>query len=399
MKKIFFLAFMFLFLTKIEAQWQKTNCPDINSINSVALRGDSIFAGTVDNMYLTTDRGANWNILYNGLPYLGNFFSTLVKGSGIFVGTDEGVYISTNNADTFALVNSCSCPNVLKIQLHGSDIYVITSGMNRGIFRSPDNGISWTKLSNNLPLDVYDIYCISFLGNDMLLGTDAGFLISGNDGLTWTPLNNGLPGYKVHVIGVIGTILFAGTENGVYRSVDTAATWISASVGLPNNYWVGSILTIANKLIVGGPYGGGCYVSDNNGDTWLDNSIGLSSMQTLAFAYTADTIYVGTGAVPTFYTGGLYKRPLSELVSVPEIEGISDFKVFPNPTEALLNITGSDLISGYDFSILNIRGQLLLKGKVRSVQAQIDLGSFPAGIYFLKLEDDKGMVVKKIIKY
>jgi hypothetical protein len=399
MKKIFFLAFMFLFLAKIEAQWQKTNCPDINSINSVALKGDSIFAGTVDNMYLTTDRGANWNILYNGLPYLGNFFSTLVKGSRIFVGTDDGVYISTNNADTFALASTCSCPNVLQIILHGSDIYVITGGLSRGIFRSPDNGLSWTKLSNNLPLDVYNIYCLSFLGNEMLLGTDAGFLISANDGLTWTPLNNGLPGFKVHSIGVNGTVLFAGTENGVYRSVDTAANWTSASAGLPNNYWVGSILTIANRLIIGGPYGGGCYVSNNNGDTWLDSSSGLSSMQTLAFAYTADTMYAATGAVPTFYTGGLYKRPLSELVSLPEKEGISDFEIFPNPTEALLNITGSGLVSGYDFSISNISGQLLLKGKVKSVQAQIDLERFPAGIYFLKLEDDKGRVVKKVILY
>lgn len=399
MKKIFFLAFVLLFLTKTEAQWQKTNCPDINSIYSVALKGNFIFAGTADNMFLTPDRGNNWNISYNGLPYLGNFFSTLVKGSIIFVGTDDGVYISTNNADTFALASNCSCPNVIQMLFHGSDIYVITSGLNKGIFRSPDNGISWTKLSNNLPMDVYNIYCISFNGNDILLGTDAGFLISANDGLTWTPKNNGLPGFRVHSIGVNGTVLFAGTESGIYRSLDTAANWTSASAGLPNNYWVGSILTIANRLVIGGPYGGGCYVSDNNGDTWLDNSNGLSSMQTLAFEYTADTIYVGTGAVPTFYTGGLYKRPLSELVSLPEKEGINDFEVFPNPTEAILNISGSYLVRGYDFSISNINGQLLLDGKVKKMQTQIDLSSYPAGIYFLKLEGEKDRVVKKIIKY
>lgn len=399
MKKILLLVIIVLFLTEVKGQWLKTNCPDNSSILSVVLKGDSIFAGTVEFMYLSTDKGNTWSTLFNGLPYFGHFRSALVKDSNIFIGTGNGVYLSINNADTFVLVANCSCPNVSQIVSNGNDVYVITSGLNKGIFRSSDYGLTWTILSNNLPLDVSGINDISFFGNKILLGTNAGLLITANDGLTWTYMNQGLPGLNIHSVCVNGNVFLAGTEYGVYRSGDNDTNWVFASNGLPVNYWAGSILIINNKLLVGGPYGGGCYISDNNGDSWINASNGLNSLQTLVFAHSEDTMYVGTGAVSGFYTGGLYKRPLSELVNTHECEDLSEIQLYPNPTNALVFLSLKEIDDESGISIFDISGQFISKKQIKSTETSINLRSLSPGIYFLKICTKKGTITKKIIRY
>jgi hypothetical protein len=67
------------------------------------------------------------------------------------------------------------------------------------------------------------------------------------------------------------------------------------------------------------------------------------------------------------------------------------FKVFPNPTENYIRISG--VKNEQNFKIYNLLGRLVKKGKVYN-DDQIDISSFDNGMYLLKL--DSGKVIKVI---
>ena len=97
MKKIFTttMLLIFLFLSNTaNAQWVQTNGPFGGTINSLAVSGTNIFAGTLDGVFLSTDNGSNWIGVNNGLSST-VVLSLLVSGTNIFAGTlDGGVFTS-----------------------------------------------------------------------------------------------------------------------------------------------------------------------------------------------------------------------------------------------------------------------------------------------------------------
>ena len=70
-----------------------------------------------------------------------------------------------------------------------------------------------------------------------------------------------------------------------------------------------------------------------------------------------------------------------------------DFKVFPNPTDGLLNLSNADFESIQIFDAF---------GNSRAInftnRNQIDLKSFPIGVYFLKIESKGKTILKKVVK-
>jgi Secretion system C-terminal sorting domain len=49
-------------------------------------------------------------------------------------------------------------------------------------------------------------------------------------------------------------------------------------------------------------------------------------------------------------------------------------------------------------TILNSYGDIIFKSEILNSKFEIDISSYPAGIYFVKVNEDYKMAVKKIIK-
>lgn len=82
-------------------------------------------------------------------------------------------------------------------------------------------------------------------------------------------------------------------------------------------------------------------------------------------------------------------------IGIDENELNNQVKVFPNPTKGIVNITSKDLhIEG--MSICNVLGQQVYFSSL--FQEQIDISSFPEGLYILTLKTNKGSVRKKMKK-
>ncbi len=71
----------------------------------------------------------------------------------------------------------------------------------------------------------------------MFAGTlNSGIFRSTNQGQSWTQVNTGLTTLDVRALAVIGGHFFAGTRGGggVFRSTDSGQSWIPVNTGVTN---------------------------------------------------------------------------------------------------------------------------------------------------------------------
>ncbi|PCJ26368.1 MAG: hypothetical protein COA97_06190 [Flavobacteriales bacterium] len=84
-------------------------------------------------------------------------------------------------------------------------------------------------------------------------------------------------------------------------------------------------------------------------------------------------------------------------VGIEELPTTS-ISIYPNPTTGQLSISFEEG-TARAISISNSLGQLLLSDKIKATnQVSLDLSTYPTGIYFLQLEVDGQMIIKKIVK-
>lgn len=74
---------------------------------------------------------------------------------------------------------------------------------------------------------------MAFSGTSPFAGVSgAGVFRSTDNGSSWTAVNSGMPSGEVGALAVSGTSLFAGTVWGVFRSTDDGASWTAVNTGL-----------------------------------------------------------------------------------------------------------------------------------------------------------------------
>ena len=81
-------------------------------------------------------------------------------------------------------------------------------------------------------------------------------------------------------------------------------------------------------------------------------------------------------------------------LSVEELE-ILKFTMYPNPVNEMLTIDINDVVN---YSLINLNGQILKKGDLKENENTLNVSNLSAGLYFLKIKTDGGMVTKKLIK-
>lgn len=75
------------------------------------------------------------------------------------------------------------------------------------------------------------------------------------------------------------------------------------------------------------------------------------------------------------------------------------FSVKSNPVEKklIVIIRGKKEFGSFNTDILNLNGQILLQQTINQFQTEIDIHSLSNGIYFLKLNTNKGIIMKKFV--
>jgi photosystem II stability/assembly factor-like uncharacterized protein len=197
---------------------------------------------------------------------------------------------------------------VLTFTLNDNLIFAGTG--EHGVFRSIDNGVSWTSSSFYQPVS-----CLALSGSTVIAGTNGkGVYRSIDAGTHWSPVDSGLhANSKVLSLAVSGKNIFAGTDSGgIFLSTDNGTSWKAASTGLPANAKVSS-LAASGSNIFAGTYGAGAFLSTNIGTSWAAINSGLPNDKYVNFlAVSGSNIYAGTyGGVFLSTNNGIGWTPIT----------------------------------------------------------------------------------------
>jgi photosystem II stability/assembly factor-like uncharacterized protein len=191
------------------------------SILSLAISGDVIYAGTFIGLYVSRDAGAKWvrtgeDLFANwveGVAASGNLAYAAVKSGSFFGGSS--LYRSEDAGKTWsAAVWPGSGREIDGIRFLGDRLFVAsTSGMNY----SPDKGTTWTTS----PAQAIAFSTESFFSSVLDYSEGTLFFTHGGD-KDWLSQDNGAnwslvtkPPFATRHYAVSGDTLFAGTQEGV----------------------------------------------------------------------------------------------------------------------------------------------------------------------------------------
>ena len=287
------------------------------------------------NTFNTTGLSFNITNYYRGNRVLIDPINTNV----IIVSTSNGIYRSVDGGINFT--NTFSSTNMTDIEFHttNSNIVYGASKGNTSIYKSTDNGISWSQSGSGLPLTSSVVRaCVAVTPDNpsvvyALFGdNNNGFYAvykSLDEGQNWVQQSNSpnLLGWSVTGSDSDGqawydlafacdpndeNILFVGGVN-TWKSIDGGQSWNI------NTHWYGASGTTymhadehmlkynpINDYIYSGN-DGGLYVSTDNGNNWTDISDGLQITQfySLGVSQTVqDLVITGSQDNGTFLKSG-----------------------------------------------------------------------------------------------
>lgn len=103
--------------------------------------------------------------------------------------------------------------------------------------------------------------------------------------------------------------------------------------------------------------------------------------------------------VELFKTGSNYGAMIkgdfrtNALLDVSDIE-LESISLYPNPTNGIVNITNAE---GFNVDVYDILGKVILSKNNINNQETIDLTNLAAGVYYVKLKNEKASTVKKVV--
>ena len=388
--------------------------------------GSKLYAGVdFGGPYRSTDNGSTWFLLPQGLPYEDYFqrhffyptvYSLTPSGPKLYAGTFRGVFVSTDSGATWIKKSSGITSETIKgIIDFGTTLCAATDG--GGVFVSTNAGESWTAY--NVGLTNATVRTIIRSGSDLFAGTgsrgypslSAGVFRSHDQGTTWSSVSNGL-GSSTNVVNCLvlsGTTLFAGTDgSGVYVSTNNGDEWHAASNGVTDPY-VYSIAAYGTTVFAG-TSGGGFYYTNDFGTTWIRDNTGLTSTEIDALMVVGPYIYAGTSGLYGSPGGKVFRRALSELVTSVEgvvadvPHGFTLHQNYPNPfnpsTSISFDLPRRSIVSLKVFDALGREVAVLVTKELAAgtYSRQWNAAGLPSGVYFYQIQAGAFVETRKLIR-
>lgn len=347
------------------------------NVRPFTANGTSLFAGTFGGgVYRSTDSGANWIAVNNGLTDL-SIEALVVDGPDVYAGTNTGgIFRSPNNGASWSAANTgLTNLTVRAFTVHGGYIFAGTLG---GVYRSNDNGANWSQINNGI--SSVDIRAFAASGANIFAGSIGGIYRSADNGINWTPVISGLTHTSVHALAFCGTNLYAGTLSfgGVFLSTNNGTSWTAQNSGLTNT--TVTSLAVSNLHLFAGTLGGGVFRDTNICSSPLQNEacitwdlFGSDSVSSISGNISGVPEVFGPGSTTPFmsiygynngqqlWVGNLGGTWVPNDVNNPtlDLNRFIEFNTSPLPGNSLtvsnISFNYGDLPLGMDFKILNFQ--------------------------------------------
>ncbi len=392
--------------TIVAAQWVQTSGPTV-TVQSLAVVGTNLFAGTNNGVFRSTNNGSNWTQVNSGLADTG-ISSLAVVGSNLFAGTSSGVFLTTNNGTAWNQVNNgLTVTSITKLAVVGTNIFGATRG--GGVFLSTNNGTSWTSADGSVFQNAF-MALLSSAGTSLFASSTSDNVIyrSTDNGADWTPADSGLS--TANVIVQCGSNLVAGGVTGVYLSTNNAGSWsqLTTAWGLQSTQPTGFVTK--GTTVYGVTYAA-VLVGANNGTNWSEITPPLSLNDPLTAIAVLDTnLFIGTNNNSDFTKGAtVWRLSLNNLpTGVSNTENTTPVSFgleqnYPNPFNPTTVIQYQLPASGQvSLKVYNMLGQTVAtlvdaRENAGAHSVTFDGNNLASGVYFYRLQAGGFSDVKKLL--
>ena len=180
-------------------------------------------------IFKSTDGSQTWERKDDGIDNTG-IYRLIKNNDSLYAGTIQGLYISLDNSESWVKVNN-KPDNINIIDIVRAPNGVLIAIDETKIYRSTDGGVNWTVTS----LGTYSFRLLTISEEKyVFLGTATKVYRSDDWGETWVLKTTGIAGLQNMVVNQTGLII-CGTElQGVLLSTDRGDTWQPINSGLPN---------------------------------------------------------------------------------------------------------------------------------------------------------------------
>ncbi|MCP4178289.1 MAG: hypothetical protein GY756_11025, partial [bacterium] len=316
-KKILFLLLFLISINFSQAQWQHIIGTPTEVIGSI-VNGNNLIAGSgyQEGIFLSTDDGNTWTAVNTGIPNydIALFSSIAISGNNIFAGFSSlyqgaGIFLSTNSGSNWTAVNTgLTDSNIVDIVVMGNNIFARSHS--HGVFLSTNNGNSWTNLPSSI-IPGHSFFDLAANSTTLFMAMGDGVYRSTDNGNTWTlAIGIDVTGDSPRRLAVFGNTIFAiAFYSGVWVSTDNGSTFTNKGL---STFHPTDITHSGNNFFVVTQDGVQCYMTSNNGNNWTGIGTGLPTY--------CSSLNVNSNYLYFFPSwNSLYRRPLSELVGINEL--------------------------------------------------------------------------------
>ena len=412
------------------ATWQQVNTGLSSAVvRSLTEKSNKIFAGTIYGINVCDVNGNEWTSANTGINEV-SVYSILPLEDKFLMSSSRGVLLTDDGGVSWTKTRRVDVPVYFTETVHkflqasngtlyagtGSGLYFSQNGIywniyttyvgsqiydflfdnygniikatSDGIFKSTDNGFTWTKLNENDYLGTVTCLAIDD-DNNIYAGTNQGIYASTDDGENWENIADDTlqEAYFVRLIQS-GNNLYAATNKGIFIYDTFYHYWISSHIGMGAQF-VTDLIRRDNGDFYASSYNG-IYYSNDSCAFWQPVDIGQASKMVTC---------LGFDPLGNFYFGTANNGAYTTRTSFTGINTFSDAQKketcynYPNPfsenTEIIYHIEGNGNqqvnVEIYDVTGRKLRTLLNRKETPGEHRLQFDASSFSPGIYYAVL--------------
>ena len=219
------------------------------------------------------------------------------SGNTLFLSAQNGIYRSTDQGQTWSNVSTNLKDDISLVLRINSEGILYAGGFTSGIWRSADSGVNWTLWSQSGLTAPHSGNFFRMTNGTLLAATYSGLFASQDDGQTFSPFGTTLPSNSIQSVAAFGnTIVVSSSYRGLFRSSDGGQTWMQPTSGFQESSAYDLAVDETGNFYASGTLG--VYRSTNGGQTWsLD----------LVDGGQATAFYLGTKGLYASTVNGIYR--------------------------------------------------------------------------------------------